>query len=346
MKISAPATFDEHARADRPGGAGGRTDRFGGGERVDDLRSDDRAGDQRDQPRSHAHQADVHECAAAPPPCEPQRSREQRQHEQRQDHGQAAQQAHRRLHGFKRFGAEDLDLRDARGNFFRRRGGRAEARGEFGDDRAQVEDHRAAAGGAEHPALVLDQVDELLVGDLVGGLPQLLHARLLERQDDPFFDHAAQPAGRRPGQRLQFAGQARADFAGDVDVLVDLVGQIGRQLFLDRGVLEQLGVGFGPVGGVEQLAVGPHRQDADDAQQRGERQQRAHQPDVRAVALAGGRGAMAGCAAPRAAMCRVAAGRRDGGGGQLGAHIGVTRRRLIAHRAVLTTAAPGASAPR
>src|SRR5439155_24289387 len=66
-------------------------------------------------------------------------------------------------------------------------------------------------------------------------------------------------------------------FFRDVDVRVELINEIVGRRFANLGVLKELGARVRPVIWVEQLAVGPHREDRKDRQHRRAPHQHLHQ---------------------------------------------------------------------
>ncbi len=104
----------------------------------------------------------------------------------------------------------------------------------------------------------------------VGLFPQFLGGRGFQRLFGALPGHLAQAAGRRPGQVLGVAGKDFFQFLADVDVFVELVDQVIAQRRADRLVLQQPAAGVDPVVGVERLALGPDREDAEEGEERAE----------------------------------------------------------------------------
>ena len=283
-----PRDIGKHARPDRPRRLCGRSHRFGGCQRVDHLRSGDPAHHDNRQARTDERRADLGQGLAASSARQIDRQREHRHDQQRQDQRQAAQQVDRVLHRAELFGGHDLQLRDFRRDLFGDARRSPHLFGHFAEHRAQVEDHRAAAGQLHDAAFVLDQAHELGMGDLVGLAPQFLNTRAFEQQVDPLLHNVFQSAGGRGRERLQFAGQLFAQFSGHVDVGIQLFCQVAGHRFADRWALDQLRVRARPVARVEQLPVGPDREDRHDAENGGHTDQAAHQPAV-GVSCARGR---------------------------------------------------------
>ena len=65
-------------------------------------------------------------------------------------------------------------------------------------------------------------------------------------------------------------GRISLEFLFDVDVFVELVDQVVADRFADRRVLDQAAAGVDPVVGVERLALGPDREDAEEGEDRAE----------------------------------------------------------------------------
>src|SRR5215216_8191966 len=103
------------------------------------------------------------------------------------------------------------------------------------------------------------------MGFTIGVLPQALHVLPRERLAGTLFHPVAEGARDRTGETLGALGQRVAEGALDVDVRVELVGQVLRYPVADDRALEQLAAGGGPVRGVEDLPVDP------DGHDRGER---------------------------------------------------------------------------
>ena len=117
----------------------------------------------------------------------------------------------------------------------------------------------------------------------VGALPESLGGRGLQQLVGAVAGDLAQPAGDRPGQFLGVAGQDFAQFLLDVDVFVELVDEVVADRFADRRVLDQPVAGVDPVVGVERLALGPDREDAEEGEHRAEHDQRFHRASASAA---------------------------------------------------------------
>ena len=104
------------------------------------------------------------------------------------------------------------------------------------------------------------------VGTPIRLLPQLLRARALEQPIHALHSEILERPGGRAGQRLEPRRQRVCELGLYVDVLVELVDQVDRQLAPDLVVLEQLGARIGPVVGVQQLPVRPDGEDRQDRQ--------------------------------------------------------------------------------
>ena len=154
--------------------------------------------------------------------------------------------------------------------------GRPSLRRELHDDRSEVEDDRVPVL-RDRLRVPLGDVDELLRGHAVGGLPQLLDARALQHLVHPLLRELAQRVGGRSGKRLQPRRQRVGDLARDVDVRVHLVDDDLRDLLADVVVAQQPRARVGPVVGVEHLAVRPDREDREERQQRADGDQPANE---------------------------------------------------------------------
>ena len=79
-----------------------------------------------------------------------------------------------------------------------------------------------------------------------------------------------QRPGGRPGQRREARREGLFQFALDVDVGEEFIGEVVGELGLDLFVLEELVAGVDPVVGVQRLAVDPYREDRQEREQGGE----------------------------------------------------------------------------
>ena len=151
------------------------------------------------------------------------------------------------------------------GSFSARSWTDADLVGEVGQEAAEVEADVAFAG-RDRVALVFQHRDQLLVGGAVGVFPERLRGRGFQHFFGAVAGDLAQAAGGGAGEVLGVAGEDVLQFGLDVDVFVELVDQVVADGGADRRVLDQVAAGRDPVVGVERLALGPDREDAEEGE--------------------------------------------------------------------------------
>ena len=142
--------------------------------------------------------------------------------------------------------------------------------GKVGDEAAEVEGD-VPFRRRDRFFLVFQHREELFVRGAVGVLPEFFRGSALQHLFGAAAGHLAQPAGHRSGELLGFAGQDVFEFLFDVDVFVELVDQVRRStaertfsFWISRPLVSTQSFG------VERLALGPDREDAEEGQQRAE----------------------------------------------------------------------------
>ena len=163
------------------------------------------------------------------------------------------------------------------------------------DELVQVERDVAAARGDAVPGLVLEHVDELLVGDRAHANEELLDPRPRERTGHGSCRRLLERAGEGRRQRPEGRREPIRERLRDVDVLVQLVDRVRRDRRLHRRVLDDLGRRLVPGRVVEHLPVDPVRQDRDEGDDRGEDDEG---PDEDAALTAQRRGSCHGGSVP------------------------------------------------
>ena len=82
-----------------------------------------------------------------------------------------------------------------------------------------------------------------------------------------FWDSVLSPVAAGPASADARGGSSSSDLLLHIDVRVHLVDEEAGYLGPDVLVLQQLAAGLGPVVGVQQLAVRPHREDGDEREE-------------------------------------------------------------------------------
>ena len=168
---------------------------------------------------------------------------------------------------------QDRELRRVRRQPFGKPAADAELRLGLLQQPLQVECDVPAGGGHVVSTTVLDNLEKAPVGAPIRLLPQLLCARAREQPIHALHSDSLERPGGRASQRLEPRRQRVFELGLYVDVRVELVDQVDRQLPPDLVVLEQLGARIGPVVGVQQLAVRPDGEDRQDRQNGADRDQ-------------------------------------------------------------------------
>ena len=148
----------------------------------------------------------------------------------------------------------------------------------------QVQDDCPVRRG-ESAAAAVEQLGELTLRTAVRGPPGGLRLRGGEDALGASREDVAQRCRRRGRQGLRTRGKRVTQLGGDVDVVVELVHQVGRDRLLDHWIGEHFPTGIGPRIRVEHDAVDPDRQRADRQEDRAERDQAAHAPEPLAAGL-------------------------------------------------------------
>ena len=265
----------QHARADVPGRFRRRLDGVGSRDALDDALADHRARDEREDPCQDEAPAGGAQRLSAAPAGDPHRRGEQRHAGERQHEREPAQGGGHVLHGRGGSARDDRDSARAGRDLRSQRAGQPEPLADFHDERAQVEVDGLARDRHDR-RLALGDCDEAFGCELVRPLPRLLHARALERPVGDVLRDVAQAARRRSGERSQARRQRAGQLRAHVDVRVDLVDEVAGDGAAHRAVLQQRGARARPVVGVQQLAVGPHRDDRQHRDDRPQREQAAH----------------------------------------------------------------------
>jgi hypothetical protein len=152
------------------------------------------------------------------------------------------------------------------GSFLRQLAADPDLVGQVGDQAAEVEGDFAFRRRHRF-FLVFEHGEQLFVCRPVGVFPEAFRGRALQHLFGAAARNLAQPAGHRARELLRFAGQDAFEFFFDVDVFVELVDQVVADGGADRFVLDQAPAGVDPVVGVERLALGPDREDAEEGEQ-------------------------------------------------------------------------------
>ena len=272
----------EKRRGHRVGVVGGGFNRRVGRDRRDELPLAHLSAQHHQNAREHEAPADPHQRASPISPGQVHRQRVEQEHEDRQPYRQRMQRFRQIAHQPKLTGGDHLQVRDRRRQLSGDARGQTEPLAQIGHDLAQVERDRAAVDLHARSSAV-DDPDERLVGRVVCPLPHVLNPRGRQGPLGAFFCQAVQRSRDRPGERPELLGQARLQFALHVDVRVQLVDQVAGHGCADRRLLQQGRARLRPVGRVQQLPVGPDREDGKDGEQRGDHENHAH-PDAPSAA--------------------------------------------------------------
>src|SRR5438105_3567508 len=108
------------------------------------------------------------------------------------------------------------------------------------------------------------------MGPSVGLSPELLCLRRGQEMLDGLRSRRPHRGGNGTGQAGQVGWEALLQGACHVDVLVELVDDIGGQQYLDVLLGEHVRTGLHPRVGVERLAPDPNRCGAEDGEERGD----------------------------------------------------------------------------
>ncbi|CAB5033424.1 unannotated protein [freshwater metagenome] len=108
------------------------------------------------------------------------------------------------------------------------------------------------------------------MSELVRFSPDRLNGRLLKSCVGCLRDQVTSAGSGDRSQRLEILRQYRLDFGGYIDVRVELVDEVDRNLIADRRVGDQLGAGLRPLVRVEQLLARPVGENGEDREDRRE----------------------------------------------------------------------------
>ena len=236
----------------------------GGRERVGDVVAEQVPDDERDETHEREPEAGVAE--RGPPGAARDVDREPVEHEH-PDEQPDAQHVHGLDAGLRRrelVGLHQRDRPDLVRQLRERVRRKPELRADLHDQLVRVERDDAVAGRDPATGLVLEDGDELLVGDRAGVDEGRLDARPLQEKRHSPRGRPLERAGQLRGERLEGRRKLLLQRLGDVDVLVQLVDRVVAEGRLHLRVLDDLGSRLVPGRVVEHLPVHPGRQDRDE----------------------------------------------------------------------------------
>ena len=232
---------------------------------VDDDAAGDVAGDDHREAggdQADAAEQDRHPAFAA---GEVDGNAEDDEGEEREQQGQTLDRDRDVLRRLQLVGLEDLDLGSVGRQFLRQVFADPHLLGKVREQAAEVE-LDVPIFGFDRFFLVFEDGEKLFVGGPVRLFPEFLGGRGFERLFGALTRDLAQATGRGAGQVLGVAGQDFFQFLAHVDVFVELVDQVIAEGRADRLVLEEAPAGVDPVVGVERLALGPDRENAEEGE--------------------------------------------------------------------------------
>ena len=265
-----PRHLGEQARPDDPGGADGVAHGLPGAERVDDVVADGAPDHEEKDADEEEGDTDVaeHRAAAA---RQPDGARVECDRDQDDEPAHPLDQLHARLGSLELVGLEDHDLPDVRWQPRVELVAETELRPDVDHERAQVERDHAAARRDVAACLVLEDGHQLLVGDPVGGLPEVLDARALQEAVDALDGGLAERPRDRAGESLEVRRKPLLHHRLRVGAFVELVDDVDGERHAHLVVLEQLRARVDPGVGVERLPLDPEGEGADEDDERPER---------------------------------------------------------------------------
>ncbi len=231
-----------------------------------------------DRPQQQHQHADEDEAEAdraqrpAAPGGEVDGAGEAEQGDQGEDDRQLADEVGARLGGRELVGLEDHQAADVGRQVFGGAGADADLVAHFFDQMAEVQRHFAVFGGDGRAAAVED-FEQPFVRLAVGGRPERLDLRALQRPFGDLRRERAQAGRDRGGERLQPRRQLFFQLRLHRFVGGELFGEVVGEPFVDLLVGEDPAAGADPVVGVQRLAVGPDREGREQREDRADDEQ-------------------------------------------------------------------------
>ena len=268
----------------------------GGRERAGDVVAQQGPDDEDEEPDERESDPRVAQGLAPGAAREPDRKPVEGEHEDEQPDTQDVDGPDAVLRERELVGLHQRDVAGGRRQLRERALREAELRPDLDDHLVHVERDDSVAGRDAVAGLVLEHVDELLVGDGARLDEELLHARPLQEPLHALRGRLLEGAGEDRAEPLEARRQPIRERLADVDVRVQLVDRVARERRLDLLVLDDLGRRLVPGRVVEHLPVHPGRQDRDERQDgRKDDERPDDDPALAAQRCSGFRGGYHGC---------------------------------------------------